>query len=309
MKTVLDKSTVAHYWANQIQQTGRVAGGNFYFKGRTIYSYGPHFPIAIISKKDSHAILFTTCTYSNTTAKHIMNARMAISHKRIIYCKNPKAADENEHEENINNFEDDARRIAIYYLPKSKKPEIYLNQIAEQKAMLMAYVDFFGLKPSAYKHLHYINIVTKDGAILASEKTRKENERAAIKREKERAKRKAEVLAKEQERLSLWRKFKLSGYSTISPTLYLYELENTFLRYDKSKKEIQTTKGVVIPENVAKRFYSWLKRMAANGGCSGDCKHKILDYEVSSVTNTNVVIGCHNITWDEINAMAKKLKW
>jgi hypothetical protein len=35
---------VAHLWAHQSQDSAR-NGGNFYFEGDTLYSYGAHFPL------------------------------------------------------------------------------------------------------------------------------------------------------------------------------------------------------------------------------------------------------------------------
>lgn len=66
----MNNSQVAHLWANQSRP--RAKGSSFYFEGATIYSYGPHFPIArIIERKGKKAVLFTTRRYSVTTAKHI----------------------------------------------------------------------------------------------------------------------------------------------------------------------------------------------------------------------------------------------
>lgn len=306
MKTVFDKSTVAHYWANQRQLNGRVAGNNFYFDGRTIYSYGRHFPIAVISQKDSRVVLFTTASYSNTTAKHIYETRSACSHKTIIYCNNPYSADQGNHSENISDFEQIAKNIASC-LPKSKKPEKYLSQIAEQKEMLMKYVEFFKIKPSAYKHLHYIHIVTKDGAIVAAEKDAKQLAKEQKAREKQRIVQLAKQLEMDKERLFKWRKRQIP-YND-NTTLNIYALKGTYLRFNKHSQEIETTKGVQIPIKVAERFYNWLKHQLAKGGCDGTCEHKILGYEVDTVNKEGIKVGCHDISWTEINAMAKKFKW
>lgn len=75
---------IAHLWAHQTQSDARNPGGNFYFSGPTIYSYGSHFPVAMIatSQKGKHkgekAILFTNKGYSVTTSKHIGMVRRAI---------------------------------------------------------------------------------------------------------------------------------------------------------------------------------------------------------------------------------------
>src|SRR3954470_1643232 len=71
MKTRVETHTVAKLWANKTQSNAR-NGRNFYFDDDTIYSYGPHFPIArhVKNQKGQSAILFTTRDYSSTTATH-----------------------------------------------------------------------------------------------------------------------------------------------------------------------------------------------------------------------------------------------
>jgi hypothetical protein len=77
MRHVMDNDMVAHVWAAQSQDDARNPQRNFYFEGDTIYSYGRHFPIArFVDGK--RAVLFTTRTYSNTTAGHIHTVRRAL---------------------------------------------------------------------------------------------------------------------------------------------------------------------------------------------------------------------------------------
>lgn len=153
MKHVVSKSDVAHLWANQSQDNARNAGGNFYFDGRTIYSYGRHFSIATISEKDSNTVYFTTRTYSNTTAKHIGVTRYACSHKTRIYCFDPESAGRGIHSENLESFEKSAKNIAAN-LPTSRKPEKYLSSILSVFADFQAYCNHFGITFTADKYIH-----------------------------------------------------------------------------------------------------------------------------------------------------------
>lgn len=73
MRTCFTNSAdVAHLWAHQIQNEARYSGGNFYFHGDTIYSYGSHFPCGKIVRnlKGDVAYVINSNTYSNTTSKH-----------------------------------------------------------------------------------------------------------------------------------------------------------------------------------------------------------------------------------------------
>lgn len=81
LRVVVDKAMVAHLWAHQSQEHARTGRDNFYFRGDTIYSYGPHFPIARFvptAKGKPQCYLLTTATYSNTTSGHIWLVRDAI---------------------------------------------------------------------------------------------------------------------------------------------------------------------------------------------------------------------------------------
>ena len=79
MRKVVDKDMVAHLWANQSQDEARNQGGNFYFRGDTIYSYGSHFRIAKFAwHKDKKCILLNSNSYSVTTSAQQHIVRMAI---------------------------------------------------------------------------------------------------------------------------------------------------------------------------------------------------------------------------------------
>lgn len=67
MKKVVSNAQVAKLWASQKQWTAKNAQGSFYYRDSTIYSYGPHFPIA---RWINNTVYFTTRSYSKTTAKH-----------------------------------------------------------------------------------------------------------------------------------------------------------------------------------------------------------------------------------------------
>lgn len=78
-KHVFKTDEIPHLWAHQTQDSARNPGGNLYFSGDTIYSYGSHFPIARIVKQGKKTcVLFTTRSYSVTTSGHISAVRGAI---------------------------------------------------------------------------------------------------------------------------------------------------------------------------------------------------------------------------------------
>lgn len=79
MAQVFSNDMVAHVWAQQRQQNGRSNNGNFYFEGRTLYSYGGHFPVGIFAAPGGPVFL-NADSYSVSTSKHQSYARRAVSH-------------------------------------------------------------------------------------------------------------------------------------------------------------------------------------------------------------------------------------
>lgn len=82
-KQVHARDMVAHLWAHKAQDSARVAGGNFYFAGPTLYSYGTHF-VCAHHMPDAYALdgravaLFNAGTYSMTTSRHMSAAWQAL---------------------------------------------------------------------------------------------------------------------------------------------------------------------------------------------------------------------------------------
>lgn len=96
---------VAHNWAHQ---TGRARNGHhMYYDGRTIYSYGPHFPIARIvqTPAGAPAVLMTTARYSVSTTRHIYLARRASAHL-LTFCVPSIESDAPLHAINLRSYMD-----------------------------------------------------------------------------------------------------------------------------------------------------------------------------------------------------------
>lgn len=78
-QTVFDNHMTAHVWAQQRQPEGRSNNGNLYFHGRTLYSYGGHFPVGIFAAPGG-PVFMNADSYSVSTSKHQSYARGAVSH-------------------------------------------------------------------------------------------------------------------------------------------------------------------------------------------------------------------------------------
>jgi hypothetical protein len=310
-KNYFPESEITHMWAHQTREHAYREGGNhyqIYFEGKTIYSYGRHFPIAVLFGKKNEFVAFTTRTYSNTTAKHIWAVKWAISHfpsENIIYCKNPDYAVSGTHDGNLMDFEYTAKDI-YQNIARARKPMKYFDEIAQQKAMFDKYCKAFKVRVKA-KDFPFLHTKADQATIDKVKLTAK-------KEAENRAKREAAALKEAEKQIAAWRDCKtyrdIGGESDNYVSFPQNSLiTNTYLRILPGGM-VETSKGIKFSLDAGKRFYSILSHIKNNGGCSGDCgEKKILDFKISAVNNEHLVIGCHDILWTEANEIAKQAGW
>lgn len=290
MKTVFtDISQVSHLWANQLQESARNSG-NYYFNGDSIYSYGSHFMIAKhhTNKQGKSVVLFTTRSYSNTTAKQIGVTRAACSHKDLIFCKNPDGIS---HTENFNNWQS-LMESSAKSLANARKPEKYLNEISAFYAQAEVYAQYFDLNvPEGLKSANSIS--SKEDYKEFEEK----RQALIIKTEKKHV---AKLKKDHKALLTKWRGFE-------SNRLSIYDGKD-YLRYNVGKNRIQTSQNVEIPIQIAKEFYSYILNTVSNGGCI-QCDKKLMEFDVNAIDKKFVRVGCHNVPMKEIKGIAKQLGW
>jgi len=291
MKKVVNNETVAHLWANEQQAEANSPNRSFYFCYDTIFSYGSHFPIAkhITNNKGVKGILFTTRSYSNTTAKHINDTLQAIPYKdSIIYCPDPAATS------NDNLFYWDNLINGIYSkLAKAKKPEIYLAELSRYNEQIKKYLAFMGVDmPEAIKVK--LEITTKAESIEAANKANEIKAANEAKKAKEQEAENKKQLKKFRnfERYSFW-----DGYA--------------YLRYNKETNRIETSQRIEIPVEAAKRLYHTIKQGLKDRILNDPrtANLKILDYWVKNVQRDFIEVGCHRIETKEINRIAKSLNF
>jgi hypothetical protein len=302
-KTVYGTDEVPHLWAHQRTDHARNPQGNLYFHGKTIYSYGSHYPIAVISEKDSNTVLFNSNSSTNTTQGQKSSVRSAISHKTIIYCSNPVEAEHGDHDRNLKDFEYRAKEPANK-IGKAKKPEKYFSEIESIRNEFLAYTGFFKIK---FKKKDYPTVFMEPSPELI------EQAKERVKREKVlQAQREAKALKLAENQLAWWKQNKTYRETGTSESNNLIPaptgLKHTYLRID-TEGQIETSKGIELPMDVARRFYHWCRVMAKSGGCNGDCKKEILGYPVKVIDSEHIVIGCHDIQWTEINRIATLAGW
>ena len=290
MKTVFDNSTVAHVWANQSQNEGRNANGSFYFSGNKIFSYGSHFLIAchyLNEDTNENVVLFTTRSYSNTTAKQINYVRQSVNGKRLIFCYNPNGTS---HSENFNSWIGNMNNYAGLML-NARKPEKYLNLIANEYNECKVYADFF--KISIPAEIILLSELQNKSEYSALQDKRKE---IAIEAEKTRL---AKLKKDHKEMLNKWRSFKTNRVGVHNGLDYL--------RFNSDKNRIETSQAVEIPAQTALQFYQYILDTISKGGCIDcGCNHKLMNYDVKEINSKFIVVGCHKVEMSEIK---KAVKW
>lgn len=283
MKKVFnDQSQIAHLWANQHQTEARNSNNSFYFYGSTIYSYGSHFAIAKHTTNEAGevATLFTTRSYSNTTAKHINITRQAARNKNLIFCPFPTGS----HSENFERWYSQIK-IEADKLQTARKPEKYLNEINYLSNQVTKYSQFFNAEiPVTLQQImaisnkaEYLEFNTKLQAYKKAEEKRKVKE------------------AKKQH------KKQLEKFMNFEINRVYSDIKIDYLRLNKAENRIETTQAVQIPVEAAKRLYF---AIANNSAKIGD---QILNYSIEEINSKTIKIGCHNFEKKYLLTFGKNL--
>lgn len=283
-KTMANHNEVAHAWANQ---TGRARRGfNMYYEGHTIFSYGDHFPIArIVDEAGSSGapglILFTSRSYSTSTAKHKTYTSRAIDHHRytVLVVHNVRPIGPNDHRDNYERLIRAAKDALGKAARARKYASFHLDDAERFIRTANEYSARFGLGvPEVTKE-------TLDEAAAAIAK-RAEEMRAAAELERARAAR-ARAL-RERDDLRAW----LRGADVYPP--------HTRVPYVRVKgDEVETTWGAKVPLADAMIAWAAMKEARAEhitlGRCEDGSSLRVGDFTVSQITPTGMRVGCHFI--------------
>lgn len=302
-KQVFETREIPHLWAHQTQDEARNHGGNLYFRGDTIYSYGSHFPIArIVEFKGRKCVFFVNHGYSHTTNKHISFTRSAVPNYPVFHVDCPVDRPQDAWKQIKENVK---RSFARFKLAKNRANVLngyrdYLALIgsAEQFAEFFRYKPAFKLADNHAELLTQIDVYQREltqRQVLRDEKSR---ERHAAKRaESER------IAALEMPQLiEEWRAGGSFDYWRVSrlPTMLRIKGDN-----------VETSKGASFPVDHAIRIMPIVERIIARGeewkanGQSIHLGHYVLDSIDSSGT---ITAGCHIVPRDEVLRLIEELK-
>ena len=272
---------VAHLWAHKSQDSARNPCHNFYFHGDTIYSYGSHFPIARhVTRKGKSAVLFTTRSYSSTTAGHKCTVESACRHLTVFHVADVTGSDCRKQFAQYR--AEYMGLVGKYAKARQRKPE-YLAELRGLVEEANGYAAFFGLRTRLTLPDDLTAMIAECQAIEKREKTRKQREEAKQAREA-------------LERVQKW----VDGESDYCPSYGP-------IRLRVKGDELQTTRGARVPLEHAVKAFRVLKRLHDKGQAYQRNGHTIHlgQFALDSLdTEGNVTAGCHTVQWEEIARVA-----
>lgn len=302
-KTLKNSAEVFHFWANQVQSEGKA--GNVFFDGAKVYSYGMHFCIARILP--SGVVAFTTRGYSPTTSGHINEARSAARHLNIVYCNDPSdSASDNMRS---------ARYAIRDVLNAADKPRIRQTTRVAKKALALQLAE----QANAYLAALPADERGTETPIdtTALEAVRAELIAAGEAAARMRAEQHAAQLADLQASLTQWRNHEIvtrTGLYNLPPALRLgssrgeYPNDPVGTYWNTGARDIvQTSHGAEIP--VADAIKLWPVILRVKAGTKDYTPGTPLgSYQLTQIrTDGSLRVGCHDIAFSEIEAIALQL--
>lgn len=273
MKTIVNKSQVAHLFAHQAQDYASTSTRNFYFQGNMCYSYGRHY-VAAVHHDD--IVLLNSNTYSVTTTGHLSELRSACRHLETISVPTPGATTHEAHKENfeylVTQYEREVLRLSrarVYTYP-------------EQARGIAQDANAYAIRFKLRQRLKEIPLDEAKPAILAREQA------------KQRA-----IQAKQRKHLTEWRNGAYHGSLADLPVA---------CRLTTDKLTLQTTLGAEVPVDHVRRWLPAVieifneKRVWARNGS----EMRLGQFHVDKVDGQKGVLiaGCHTITRKEIQHIA-----
>ena len=287
MKTVFSSNaSLAHAWANQLQNEGRAS--NMFFKGNVIYSYGHHYEIArLIDAPNGQKVCFINQNgYSNSTAKHTNHVSRAIPKNIVKYYVPFVKLGGHWYKENtvsiehlpaiIENMALNCKNLCFDQL-KARTNTCYFRQAASLYSNILEICILFNLSAPAMPD-NYIDAENKFN-FLVNTQIQRDNIKAA------------KELEKSKELLSKWLNHEFNGQ--------LYNIP-VHLRISKDGKMIETTKGASVEYTRGVELFNKLVNKENVNG------HKINGFTLLENSSEAITIGCHVINWSIINQFFNK---
>lgn len=272
MKTLFNTAAVAHIWAQQRQHEGSNPGNTLFFRDELIWSYGRHFCIARRLGPGGTVVMMNRKS-TLTTRSHMAYVRQSLTLLTpIVYCHDPS--------ESARDNMAAARHEIAAVLERSENLRIRktpkFGLLAEALALAEQANDYLAALPEDER--------TGQAPIDTLNQ--------------------AEALAHALEVLVEWRAGETKrGYALAYVPIALR------LNTVEGKQCIETSRGASISLAAAKRVWGYV-RQARSTHDDYACAIVVGPYTMDKVcSDGSIVVGCHNIAYSEIEAMARELGW
>lgn len=305
----MNNAQVAHKWAACHGREGSAKGSNFYFNGATLYSYGPHYPLAaftnVTTKSGLVIVLENSRGYSMTTAKHHGHMHNALRGLNCRVIRVPNVEDSplrSQHVENLAHMESNFLTCVTLASKARKNVDHHVKRAFDAQTDAIDYAHAFGLECPAWAHEE----LSADLLTKARETAKREAaERAAKAKERERLR-----AMDYAEKIEAWR----NGADANMCELWRFAGEPTELRLSADGKRVQTSRGAEVSKREAERLFFIVQ---AARGQDDDTRALYVSRmpEISGFTvrgiaaNGDITIGCHLLTWNVVNAFGTSQGW
>lgn len=336
MKTVFSNSEICHIFARQSQTEGRTSNSSIFFRNNVIYSYGHHFPMCAIV---GNLAVITHRSYSNTTAKHLIKVRQAVSHYTKVFCFNPEDAVKGYHKENLNDFVKDIK-FSLSKVPTARKKSNYLREAINYALSLRAYVSSFPESEVILSEMgegfeHYISesFLTNREIEYRAAKEKEASPKISKPKDPIKAAAKLEKLAAKVAEYkagycTAWIENRLDSFNESFTKEVKNQVKKTATGYNNryhgeyrftewlisqgttgnvllrtNNGNLETSKGIKIPLPIAKRYFNQFKAGTLGAEISG---YRINERETDKL---HLVVGCHTIEVKHIESFATSQNW
>jgi len=288
-KVFSNTSETIHVFAQQLQDEGSNQSRSVYFTQNKIYSYGSHYLLGEFINPET--IIINDFGHSVTTSKHISELNYATNHLQQFFTSSICIDSVNKDIEGN-----------LKSLIKARKPSLYINTICQAIGRLNKWAEFCketksfknDYKTESYKYrLLPGNLILKklnkiSAALLTPDYLQKIQEQGKKDLIKLKAKNKREL------------KVKLIEFNTYK--INRFNIGNLdYLRLSKEGFQVETSQGIRIDLNEAKRLYFGIKNKFNVVG------NKIGYYTIDKIDSKALIIGCHSICLKSVFSVGEQI--
>lgn len=325
VKAVFSSSSeTIHVFFSRSQTEGRCS--NVFFEGDTLYSYGYHFKLAEFRKiQGKEVLLINDQSYSVTTSKQQGEVRYSIPPQysdNTVYLPGYLWDDDYTYKNGKSTKETSYIRGKAYYISQI---QVFLKLSSKARENAFShystasnYIEALNKWATIHRRQYVYSTTEQDNAITARAI---QYEGAKAERQAERERKTAERLIKNMDILKTECGGSISDYYhkmrclpsndiTRKLSISVWDLP-TLCCISKDGTEVITSKSARVPVDHAKKLYPFILRARRTGKdyeCPPNEPRRVGHYSLNSIkANGDIVIGCHNIPWSEVEYIGKTL--